>query len=133
MIDFTYDNSYFINLCLKVATQSELLSVNSVLVYWLISWVVEGSYVWCTLLGIGIDDDYPLSAIAVAFHSAITTTYYTSIDYIWSIATGNGTISAFIAIYYRLTVPESQRYTIDIERSINKSATNKSTTDMFTT
>ncbi|CAG8523813.1 9931_t:CDS:2 [Gigaspora margarita] len=64
---------------------------------------------WCILLGIGIGDDslFPQS-----------------------IVTGNGTISAFIAIYYRFTIPESQCYTMDIERSINKSATNKSTTDI---
>ncbi|CAG8794385.1 28924_t:CDS:1 [Gigaspora margarita] len=71
--------------------------------------------------------------VAFVFHSAISTTNYASIDYIWSIITGNGTISAFIAIYYQLTVPESQRYTMDIESSINKSATSKSTTDMSTT
>ncbi|CAG8821552.1 41458_t:CDS:2, partial [Gigaspora margarita] len=42
-----------------------------------------------------------------------------ALDYIWSIVTGNGTISVFIAIYYRLTIPESQHYRIFNVVSIN--------------
>nr|AHL29283.1 phosphate transporter [Gigaspora margarita] len=78
--------------------------------------------------GFGILTAAITSTLAVvAFHSSISATNYSSIDYIWRIVTGVGAVPAFIALYYRLTIPESPRYTMDIERNINKATTDIST------
>lgn len=39
-------------------------------------------------------------------------------DKIWRIIVGFGTVPAVIALYFRLTIPETPRYTIDIGRDI---------------
>lgn len=39
-------------------------------------------------------------------------------DKIWRIIVGMGTVPACIALYFRLTIPETPRYTIDIGRDI---------------
>ncbi|CAG8544365.1 1086_t:CDS:2 [Ambispora leptoticha] len=44
------------------------------------------------------------------------------VDYVWRIVTGMGVIPASIALYYRLTIPETPRFTIDIERNIDQAA-----------
>lgn len=41
-----------------------------------------------------------------------------SVDRVWRIVIGFGCIPAVIALYYRLTIPETPRYTIDLERDI---------------
>jgi PHS family inorganic phosphate transporter-like MFS transporter len=41
-----------------------------------------------------------------------------SIDYMWRIIIGLGCVPAVIALYYRLTIPETPRYTMDIERDL---------------
>jgi PHS family inorganic phosphate transporter-like MFS transporter len=42
------------------------------------------------------------------------------LDYVWRIMVGFGCIPACIALYYRLTIPESPRYTADVELNIQK-------------
>jgi MFS transporter, PHS family, inorganic phosphate transporter len=41
-----------------------------------------------------------------------------SVDRVWRLVVGFGCIPAVISLYYRLTIPETPRYTIDIERDI---------------
>ncbi|KAI0775039.1 inorganic phosphate transporter [Trametes elegans] len=43
-----------------------------------------------------------------------------SIDQIWRLVIGLGCIPAAIALYFRLTIPETPRFTIDIERNIRQ-------------
>ncbi|KAG8897196.1 Inorganic phosphate transporter pho84 [Tulasnella sp. 417] len=42
------------------------------------------------------------------------------VDYMWRIIIGLGILPACIALYYRLTIPETPRYTMDIERDLNQ-------------
>lgn len=42
------------------------------------------------------------------------------VDYMWRIIIGLGIVPACIALYYRLTIPETPRYTMDIERDLNQ-------------
>jgi PHS family inorganic phosphate transporter-like MFS transporter len=42
------------------------------------------------------------------------------LDYVWRIIVGFGCIPACIALYFRLTIPESPRYTADVELNIQK-------------
>ncbi|CAG8437789.1 10140_t:CDS:2 [Ambispora gerdemannii] len=46
-----------------------------------------------------------------------------NVDYVWRIVTGIGILPACVALYFRLTIPETPRYTIDVERNIDQ-ATN---------
>ncbi|KAF8941417.1 Inorganic phosphate transporter pho84 [Dissophora ornata] len=43
-----------------------------------------------------------------------------NLDYVWRILIGFGCIPALVAVYFRLTIPETPRYVLDIENNINK-------------
>ncbi|RKO92433.1 major facilitator superfamily domain-containing protein [Blyttiomyces helicus] len=53
-----------------------------------------------------------LAALA-AFQDQISRDY-TYLDYVWRIALGCGVLPAIGAIYFRLTIPETPRYTVDV-------------------
>ncbi|KAI5122521.1 hypothetical protein M0805_005249 [Coniferiporia weirii] len=44
------------------------------------------------------------------------------IDFMWRLLIGLGCIPGAIALYFRFTIPETPRYTMDIERSVKKAA-----------
>ncbi|KAK0636951.1 major facilitator superfamily domain-containing protein [Bombardia bombarda] len=44
----------------------------------------------------------------------------TAIDKMWRILIGFGAVPGCIALYYRLTIPETPRYTFDVERDVEK-------------
>ncbi|KAG2190782.1 hypothetical protein INT46_001822 [Mucor plumbeus] len=57
--------------------------------------------------------------VTAAFKSAIE--YDQSyLDYVWRIVIGIGAIPGVCALYYRLTIPETPRYTMDIENKFDK-------------
>ncbi|CAG8685971.1 25495_t:CDS:2 [Dentiscutata erythropus] len=73
--------------------------------------------------GIGILVAAIVSTITIAaFHSTITPTDFSHIDYVWRIVTGVGAIPGVVALYFRLTIPETPRFTMDIERNVNQAA-----------
>lgn len=45
-----------------------------------------------------------------------------TVDTTWRILIGIGAIPACIALYYRLTIPETPRFTMDIERNVRQAA-----------
>ncbi|GAB5590016.1 hypothetical protein Unana1_04916 [Umbelopsis nana] len=45
-----------------------------------------------------------------------------NLDYVWRIVIGVGAVPGVIALYYRLTIPETPRYTMDVEQKIEKGA-----------
>ena len=44
------------------------------------------------------------------------------VDYIWRILIGLGCIPGCLALYFRLTIPETPRFTMDIERNVHRAA-----------
>jgi len=44
----------------------------------------------------------------------------TKVDYVWRILLGLGAVPGAIALYYRLTIPETPRFTMDVEQKITK-------------
>ncbi|KAH9838318.1 phosphate transporter [Rhodofomes roseus] len=44
------------------------------------------------------------------------------IDRIWRIIVGFGCVPAVVALYFRLTIPETPRFTLDIQRNVDKAA-----------
>jgi PHS family inorganic phosphate transporter-like MFS transporter len=47
-------------------------------------------------------------------------THLTSVDYMWRLLIGLGCVPGCIALYFRLTIPETPRFTMDIERNIDQ-------------
>lgn len=47
-----------------------------------------------------------------------------NLDYVWRLCIGLGAIPGLISIYFRLTISESPRYTLDVENDIERAAKN---------
>ncbi|KAF9188177.1 Inorganic phosphate transporter pho84 [Haplosporangium sp. Z 767] len=43
-----------------------------------------------------------------------------NLDYVWRIIIGFGCIPALVAVYFRMTIPETPRYVLDVENNLNK-------------
>ncbi|KAH9063957.1 phosphate permease [Lactarius vividus] len=62
-----------------------------------------------------------------AFERAIVSdspTTFDHLDYCWRILIGAGCIPGVIALYFRLTIPETPRFTMDIERNVKQACRN---------
>jgi PHS family inorganic phosphate transporter-like MFS transporter len=46
------------------------------------------------------------------------------LDYCWRILIGAGCVPGVVALYFRLTVPETPRFTMDIERNVKQACRN---------
>lgn len=46
-----------------------------------------------------------------------------SVDFMWRILIGLGCVPGVIALYFRLTIPETPRFTMDIERNVHQAST----------
>jgi PHS family inorganic phosphate transporter-like MFS transporter len=57
--------------------------------------------------------------VTAAFQSAIHADQ-TKLDYVWRILVGLGAVPGVCALYYRLTIPETPRFTIDVEQKLEK-------------
>jgi len=61
--------------------------------------------------------------ITVCYKDAIlasSVTRLTPVDYMWRLLIGLGCVPGCIALYFRLTIPETPRFTMDIERNIDR-------------
>jgi PHS family inorganic phosphate transporter-like MFS transporter len=54
-----------------------------------------------------------------AFQNAIKADQ-TQLDFVWRIVIGVGAVPGVCALYYRLTIPETPRFTIDVEQKVEK-------------
>ncbi|EPT01390.1 hypothetical protein FOMPIDRAFT_1023292 [Fomitopsis schrenkii] len=45
-----------------------------------------------------------------------------SVDYMWRLLIGLGCVPGVVALYFRLTIPETPRFTMDIERNVKQAA-----------
>ncbi|KAJ2392124.1 hypothetical protein H4S02_000965 [Coemansia sp. RSA 2611] len=44
------------------------------------------------------------------------------LDYVWRIIMGLGAVPGLVALYFRLTIPETPRYTLDVEKNAQRAA-----------
>jgi PHS family inorganic phosphate transporter-like MFS transporter len=44
------------------------------------------------------------------------------VDYMWRLLIGLGCVPAAIALYFRLTIPETPRFTMDIQRNVDQAS-----------
>ncbi|ORZ04387.1 phosphate:H+ symporter [Absidia repens] len=69
-----------------------------------------------------------IGQVAASIVGIITTAAFKSaiesdpayLDYVWRIVIGVGAVPGVLALYYRLTIPETPRYTIDVEQKVEK-------------
>ncbi|OBZ72700.1 Repressible high-affinity phosphate permease [Grifola frondosa] len=100
--------------------------------------------VWRVAMGIGIGGDYPISAVISSEFSSIhirgrvmtavfanqgwgqlmatLVSFIVVLDQMWRLIIGLGCVPAAFALYFRLTIPETPRFTMDIERNIRRAA-----------
>ena len=65
--------------------------------------------------GLGILTGAVASIITLAaFKQSILANGASELEYVWRILAGFGAVPAFAAVYFRLTIPESPRYAIDV-------------------
>ncbi len=63
--------------------------------------------------------------VTAAYKDAIlrdTPPNYNHVDFVWRLLIGIGCVPAVIALYFRLTIPETPRFTMDIERNIRQAS-----------
>ncbi|KAI9502953.1 major facilitator superfamily domain-containing protein [Coemansia spiralis] len=53
-------------------------------------------------------------------------------DYTWRIIMGLGAVPGLVALYFRLTIPETPRYTLDVEKNVHRAAYDVQNTIGFT-
>jgi PHS family inorganic phosphate transporter-like MFS transporter len=64
--------------------------------------------------------------VVQAYRHQISKEPYTdlnAVDYCWRLLIGLGCIPGTIALYFRLTIPETPRFTMDIERNVQQAST----------
>jgi MFS transporter, PHS family, inorganic phosphate transporter len=64
--------------------------------------------------------------IVAAFKDALlkdSPTNLRTLDFMWRLLIGLGCVPGAIALYFRLTIPETPRFTMDIERNISQATT----------
>jgi PHS family inorganic phosphate transporter-like MFS transporter len=49
-------------------------------------------------------------------------TVYKHVDYCWRLLIGMGCLPGCVALYFRLTIPETPRYTMDIDRNVQQAS-----------
>ncbi|RIA95856.1 phosphate transporter, partial [Glomus cerebriforme] len=57
--------------------------------------------------------------VLAAFKNSILESV-TAVDYCWRLVLGLGAVPGLFALYFRLTIPETPRYTMDVEYDVNK-------------
>lgn len=70
--------------------------------------------------GFGILSAAIVSTIAVVALQNPIKDNVENIDYAWRIVIGCGAIPGVVALYFRLTIPETPRFTMDIERNVDQ-------------
>ncbi|CAG8686653.1 7757_t:CDS:2 [Ambispora leptoticha] len=72
--------------------------------------------------GFGILSSAIISIIVLAAFKSSIDGNVQNVDYCWRIVLGLGAVPGLVALYFRLTIPETPRYTMDIERNIEQAA-----------
>lgn len=60
-----------------------------------------------------------------AYKKGISSDQYTDlnhVDYCWRLLIGIGCLPGVLALYFRLTIPETPRFTMDIERNVHQAS-----------
>jgi PHS family inorganic phosphate transporter-like MFS transporter len=72
--------------------------------------------------GFGILAAALVAIIMLAIFKGAIAADVNNLDYVWRLCVGFGTIPCALAIYFRLTIPETPRYTMEVENNVRKAA-----------
>ena len=72
--------------------------------------------------GFGILAAAGVAAIVLACFRGAIIADQDNLDYVWRICIGLGAVPGCLAIYFRLTIPETPRYTLEIDNDIERAA-----------
>ncbi|KAG9292774.1 hypothetical protein G9A89_006335 [Geosiphon pyriformis] len=70
--------------------------------------------------GFGILAAAIVSVVVLAAYKGSIRDNVQNVDYCWRLVLGLGAVPGMVALYFRLTIPETPRYTMDIERDIER-------------
>ncbi|KAI9225263.1 MAG: phosphate transporter [Piptocephalis tieghemiana] len=70
--------------------------------------------------GLGILTGACVSTLVIVIFQGAINADVLNLDYVWRIIVGLGAVPGVAAIYYRLTIPETPRYTMDVDRNFNQ-------------
>jgi PHS family inorganic phosphate transporter-like MFS transporter len=73
--------------------------------------------------GFGILAAAAVAVIVLACFKDAVIADQNNLDYVWRICIGLGAVPGCLAIYFRLTIPETPRYTLDVDNNVDR-ATN---------
>ena len=72
--------------------------------------------------GFGIIFAAIVSIVLLAIFKQAVIADQRNLDIVWRLAIGMGVVPACVAIYFRLTIPETPRYTMDVDKDVDRAA-----------
>ncbi|CAG8558017.1 16427_t:CDS:2 [Dentiscutata heterogama] len=75
-----------------------------------------------SMQGFGILSAAVISVVTLAAYKDLIAKDKQYVDHVWRIVLGFGAIPGVIALYFRLTIPETPRYTMDILKDVEKAS-----------
>ena len=72
------------------------------------------------MIGLIVTSGFKNSLITASSASACDGVCQLAVDKMWRVIIGFGAVPGCIALYYRLTIPETPRYTFDVKRDVEK-------------
>ncbi|CAG8620494.1 17623_t:CDS:2, partial [Racocetra fulgida] len=75
-----------------------------------------------SMQGFGILSAAVVSVVTLALYKDLIAQDHNYIDHVWRIVLGFGIIPGITALYFRLTIPETPRYTMDVMKDVEKAS-----------
>ncbi|KAJ3268871.1 phosphate transporter [Terramyces sp. JEL0728] len=72
--------------------------------------------------GVGILLGSAVSVLALLAYQDMIRSDPINLDFVWRVMAGFGCVPALCAVYFRLTIPETPRYALDVEKDVAKGA-----------
>lgn len=72
--------------------------------------------------GFGILAAATIAVIVLACFKGAVLADQNNLDYVWRICIGLGAVPGLVAVYFRLTIPETPRYTLDVDNDVERAA-----------
>ncbi|CAG8575685.1 24727_t:CDS:2 [Cetraspora pellucida] len=75
-----------------------------------------------SMQGFGILSAAVVSVVTLALYKDLIAQEPDYIDHVWRIVLGFGVVPGIVALYFRLTIPETPRYTMDVMKDVEKAS-----------
>ncbi|CAG8451231.1 5228_t:CDS:2 [Dentiscutata erythropus] len=75
-----------------------------------------------SMQGFGILSAAVISVVTLALYKDLIAQNHQYVDHVWRIVLGFGALPGVVALYFRLTIPETPRYTMDVLKDVEKAS-----------